>query len=266
MSTVCKEEYVACAAEIHQGSRIRQKISRDLSTHWLFLVETIVESVPQCVLQLLAVSQMGTAMTPIQMASLLLSFCSIASKAHFISYSPTLSMYVFKVGLVIHDVASMILLCSSMLASSNAPPAGEGLPLPFFPDVPVSLPAFIVGSTGASAGALAFQSSTLAVRGSSEVRKERSTFMAVGAAAVLVTQSTRIAIGELSAWVMVGGSCSGRPNAVACDSSPTVAVERASSMVLAGVTMVATSGAGAALRLSSGVTVASDSLLSDRCG
>jgi hypothetical protein len=144
MSTVCKEEYVACAAEIHQGSRIRQKISRDLSTHWLFLVETIVESVPQCVLQLLAVSQMGTAMTPIQMASLLLSFCSIASKAHFISYSPTLSMYVFKVGLVIHDVASMFLLCSSMLASSSAPPAGEGLPLPFFPDVPVSLPAFIV--------------------------------------------------------------------------------------------------------------------------
>ena len=155
-SAASVEEYSAYSDDVRGGAMMRARIANDFQNHWLFLVETLVESIPQCALQLLAASVMSAPMTRVQMLSLLLSFGSIASKAHFVSHSATISMYMFKFGLAVHDVASLFYLCSTILSESSESAGGSFLPLPFFPETLVSSTAALVVWKAVAVAALAF--------------------------------------------------------------------------------------------------------------
>eukprot|EP01012_Entosiphon_sulcatum_P007054 TRINITY_DN13501_c0_g1_i1.p1 TRINITY_DN13501_c0_g1~~TRINITY_DN13501_c0_g1_i1.p1 ORF type:complete len:606 (-),score=83.02 TRINITY_DN13501_c0_g1_i1:118-1908(-) len=81
-------------------------LERVLRGHALFLVETLVEAVPQSVAQVAAIAGSGLT-SRLQLASILLSISTIVSKAYVVSRAYTLPVVAFKFMLITYDVLSL---------------------------------------------------------------------------------------------------------------------------------------------------------------
>ena len=85
--------------------------------HMMLYVETVVESIPQVVVQLMAAASLGYT-TPTQTFSQLLSIASIISKAHLLAYTLDNRVYWWKWAVVVHDIISLFYFFSTVLHPS----------------------------------------------------------------------------------------------------------------------------------------------------
>lgn len=123
-----------------------KKFEDYLRRHVCFIVETIVESIPQVVLQLLATSSWilpastldattavgavaAGAPSPVQLLSLALSMASIATKATAAGRSYTPRAAAFKVSVVVFDLFCLFFTASTLLAPAD--PSAVTAPLPW---------------------------------------------------------------------------------------------------------------------------------------
>ena len=113
-----KEEADAIAGQAHVMGRLDGALREHLNTHLLFYIETIVESIPQSIIQLLAVTFLGQA-TSLQVFSMSLSLISIVSKGYVISNSFTVKVVCLKFLLAAHDVFSLFYVFSTILAKDE---------------------------------------------------------------------------------------------------------------------------------------------------
>ena len=99
--------------------RLRAALEKQVVTHGMLLAETLVESVPQSIVQLLAMTFLGTP-SVVQSVSLALSLLSVVTKAYFVSLSCDFKMFVFKFATVAFDVMSMFYIFATVLSSSRS--------------------------------------------------------------------------------------------------------------------------------------------------
>jgi hypothetical protein len=95
--------------------RLQKSMEAHIKANVGFYVETVVEAIPQAVIQLIAVSALGEA-TPLQLLSMCLSLFSIVSKAYVVCVSYDLRAMLFKASLVAFDVFSLFYLFATLLA------------------------------------------------------------------------------------------------------------------------------------------------------
>jgi hypothetical protein len=95
--------------------RLQKSMQKHVKANVGFYVETVVEAIPQAVIQLIAVTALGQA-TTLQLLSMCLSLFSIVSKAYIVSVSFDLRAMLFKASLVAFDVFSMFYLFATVLA------------------------------------------------------------------------------------------------------------------------------------------------------
>lgn len=101
--------------------RLAGGLHQHLQTHVLMYLETVVESIPQTVIQLLAISTMSATeeVSTIQIVSLSLSIFSIATKGYVISRGFHLRLTAFRSLLIMFDVFAYFYTCSTLLSASS---------------------------------------------------------------------------------------------------------------------------------------------------
>ena len=127
------DEFEAVDSSVQLVTKMRKTIDDHMRTHWLFYVETVVESIPQAAVQLLAATYLGE-VTSVQLFSMTLSLCSIISKAYLLSQASDIKVFALKFFMSAHDVFSLFYLCSSVIAVNREQEMG----LPLLDDVLVS--------------------------------------------------------------------------------------------------------------------------------
>ena len=127
MSRALSEELHDLAAESVVVQRIRNTMGKHFSRHGMFYIETVLESIPQSIIQLLAVTFLGRASSA-QLLSLSLSLCSIVSKAYIVAQSSDMKVFVCKFFMVAHDVFGMFYIFSTILAADRV----QEVALPLF--------------------------------------------------------------------------------------------------------------------------------------
>ena len=118
LSEVVREELEQVEASAAVIESLEQSIDDHLATHGLFFIETIVESIPQSVIQLLAVTSIGSA-SVVQVVSMMISLFSIVSKAYMFSNAYDMRIIIFKFCLVAHDVFSLFYVFSTLAAKDE---------------------------------------------------------------------------------------------------------------------------------------------------
>ena len=82
-------------------------------THGLFFVETVVEAIPQSILQVVVIT-IRQEVTPVQILSVALSIVSILSKAYALSLSLDMKVFFLKMMMLSYDVLAMFFSFSSL--------------------------------------------------------------------------------------------------------------------------------------------------------
>jgi hypothetical protein len=96
-----------------QPNKLKAFINRKLLTSGGFLVESVVESIPQCLLQMVAIVTLGfSQLSTLQLVSFLLSLISIASKSVVGSYSFHYPTFIFNIFCFITDLFAVFCLVS----------------------------------------------------------------------------------------------------------------------------------------------------------
>ena len=115
-----EEEAEAIAASSKLMERLDKALAVHFRTHLLFYVESVVEAIPQSIVQLLAVTFLDTA-SPLQVFSLSLSLVSIISKGYVLSRAFAVGTMAFKFVLGAHDVFSLFYIVSTVISRSARP-------------------------------------------------------------------------------------------------------------------------------------------------
>ena len=97
--------------------RMMEQFNEHTYRHLMLYVETVVESIPQVVVQLMAAASLGYT-TPTQTFSQLLSIASIISKAHLLAHTLDNRVYWWKWAVVVHDIISLFYFFSTVLHPS----------------------------------------------------------------------------------------------------------------------------------------------------
>jgi hypothetical protein len=119
LAAVHREEAEAVQGTFTVVGRLQQAVERQVVTHGMLFAETIVESIPQSIIQLLAITFLG-APTTLQVVSMALSILSVVSKAYFLSLSACLRVFVFKFCVLSFDVLSMFYIFSTILSEDRS--------------------------------------------------------------------------------------------------------------------------------------------------
>ena len=112
-----EKEAVATANKVVE--RMDSALQRHLRTHLFFYMESVVEAIPQCVVQLVAVTIDSNAATPLQVLSLALSMSSVVSKGYVFTRSFSVGPMVFKFFLGAFDMFSLMYCVATVLSSSS---------------------------------------------------------------------------------------------------------------------------------------------------
>ena len=99
--------------------RLQASLQHYLKAHGMFLIETVVEAIPQIVIQLLAVTFLGHATTA-QVVSMSLSLLSVVSKAHVVAHSFDMGVFIFRMALPAFDLFSFFYLCATILEPGSS--------------------------------------------------------------------------------------------------------------------------------------------------
>ena len=113
-SAVGREAVDDAKASAQLMGRLHAALTHYMKAHGMFLIETVVEAIPQIVIQLLAVTFLGHATTA-QVVSMSLSLLSVVSKAHVVAHSFDLGVFVFRMALPAFDLFSFFYLCATIL-------------------------------------------------------------------------------------------------------------------------------------------------------
>ncbi|CUI10899.1 transmembrane protein, putative [Bodo saltans] len=123
LAAVHREEVDAVQGTFTVVGRLQDAVKRQVITHGMLFAETIVESIPQSIIQLLAITFLGTPST-LQVVSMALSILSVVSKAYFLSLSACLRVFVFKFSVLSFDVLSMFYIFSTILSKERSQDVG----------------------------------------------------------------------------------------------------------------------------------------------
>ena len=98
--------------------RLSRAVKNQLRTHGMLFGEALVESVPQTIIQLLAITFLGSP-TTLQIISMALSLLSVVSKAYFISVSCHVKVFLCKFCIASHDIMSMFYVFCTLLSAEG---------------------------------------------------------------------------------------------------------------------------------------------------
>lgn len=124
-TAVAAEEIGSMQSSAHIMQRLDVALVNHLRSHALFYVESIVEAIPQSIVQLLAVSFLGEA-SALQVFSLALSMVSIMSKGYVLSRSFAVPEIAFKFFLGCHDLFSLFYAFATILSNMSSPDVSLG--------------------------------------------------------------------------------------------------------------------------------------------
>ena len=130
---VAREEARAVERSAFVMGRLAIAAARQARTHAMFIAETVVEAVPQSIIQLLAITMIGNPST-LQIVSMVLSLTSIISKCYCVSLSCDVKVFVAKMLIISHDVLSIFYVICSVLSSDDPHRSKE-----LFPDTAIWL-------------------------------------------------------------------------------------------------------------------------------
>lgn len=100
-------------------ARLQLAIKNQVFTHGMLFAETIVESIPQSIIQLLAITFLGEP-SVLQVVSMALSILSVVTKAYFVSLSYNVRVFVFKFCVLSFDVMTMFYIFATVLSQDRA--------------------------------------------------------------------------------------------------------------------------------------------------
>jgi hypothetical protein len=134
------DDLEGCAAEAALIARFNAGFETHMRQHAGFYMETVVEAVPQAVIQLLAVTALGRA-SPVQLLSMSLSLFSIVSKAYAVTKVFDLRLIIFNASAVAYDAFALFYLFSTLAAANEASEVtvSMGLAAWVFPFVPQAI-------------------------------------------------------------------------------------------------------------------------------
>ena len=98
--------------------RLLKAVKKQVHTHGMLFAETIVESIPQSIVQLLAITFLGNP-TTLQVVSMVLSVMSVVTKGYFVALSCSTKIVISKFFIVAFDLLSMFYIFSSVLAEDR---------------------------------------------------------------------------------------------------------------------------------------------------
>ena len=108
----------AFAGETQAIRAMSEGLQHHLAKHAMLYVETVVESIPQTVIQLLGMSILSEVST-MQIVSLLLSVFSIASKAYVVGQGYHMKLLTFRTLVVTFDIFAFFYTCSSLISATE---------------------------------------------------------------------------------------------------------------------------------------------------
>ena len=117
---ISAEEADAMAGASKLMERLDVALARHMRSHALFYVESVVEAIPQAIVQLLAVTFLGEA-TPLQVFSLALSMVSIISKGYVLSRAFGVPEMAFKFFVGAHDLFSLFYIFATLISNASSP-------------------------------------------------------------------------------------------------------------------------------------------------
>lgn len=138
MTTVNMQEAKEVEGTFTVVDRLKSAVQRQVVTHGMLFAETIVESIPQSIIQLLAITFLGKP-SALQVVSMALSILSVVSKAYFLSVSYNIRVFVFKFALLSFDVMSMFYIFSTVLSQERS----QDIALIGFEDLKVSYLSYV---------------------------------------------------------------------------------------------------------------------------
>jgi hypothetical protein len=99
-----------------------------IRAHVMFVVDALAQSLPQCVIQLLAMALIDAPPSPLQIASVFAATLTIALRAYVVSFAFDVRVLVFKFAVVAHDVCSLFYVFVTVVSGDAGPGAGVRLP------------------------------------------------------------------------------------------------------------------------------------------
>lgn len=116
--TVAKEEHEAIKESVETMGRLQDALRKQFYTHGMLFAETVVEAIPQSIIQLLAITFLGSP-SNLQVFSMALSLLSVVSKGYFLSVSCDLRVFAIKFLVVSHDVFSLFYVFCSIVSKDG---------------------------------------------------------------------------------------------------------------------------------------------------
>ena len=113
-----KEEAAAVERSAMLMGRIAQGLKRQESTYILLFTEALAEALPQAVVQLLALSLIGSA-TTLQIVSLCVSVMALLTKSTYLCLSCDLRVFAFKLLVIAHDTFSLLYVVTTLLSRED---------------------------------------------------------------------------------------------------------------------------------------------------
>ena len=113
-SVVAEEMMEADFLNESVSRRLRGSLATLVKAHALFLLETVVEAVPQLVIQLLAMTFLGES-SPVQILSVCVSLFSIISKAYVVADALDLRVFACNYAAAVFDLATFFFVFSTVL-------------------------------------------------------------------------------------------------------------------------------------------------------
>ena len=110
------------AAAVERCARVMGRIAQGLktrdTTHIFLLAEALAEALPQAIVQLLALSLMGSA-TTLQIVSVCISLMALLTKSTCLCLSCDLRVFAFKLLVIAHDTFSLLYVVTTLLSRDD---------------------------------------------------------------------------------------------------------------------------------------------------
>ena len=113
-----KEEAAAVERSARLMGRIAQGLKKQESTYTLLFAEALAEALPQAIVQLLALSLIGSA-TTLQIVSVCISVMALLTKSTYLCLSCDLRVFAFKLLAIAHDTFSLLYVVTTLLSRDD---------------------------------------------------------------------------------------------------------------------------------------------------
>ena len=104
--------------EVETIVELEQFVAKYKTTHWLFFVEAMVETILQNVLQLIAMMSVNKHPSALQQVSLAVSLLSLVSKAYIVARATNMKVFLCKLFMITHELFTLFYLIYAVCYST----------------------------------------------------------------------------------------------------------------------------------------------------